>query len=1127
MKPRKSPLLKRIYPKLPLFLSFLTPFIIVCCAFAVAGVYPFGNRQILSSDGWHQYYPFLLSLREKLLNGGSMEYITDIGGGVNFLSLYAYYVASPLYLLSVAWPESYMVEFFTLMTVLKISLAGLFFALYLKIVYRKNDLSIAFFALGYALCGWAAGYYWNIMWLDTFALLPLLIAGMVCLLRDGRFRLYICALALSLWSNYYIAFFSCIFVFLTFFVYCICTWNGFGNFFRRLLRIGVCTLIGAGIATVLILPCLLAMRTTASSAGKTVYWLAMNLPTKLYSDSGAIGDWAVLTQKVLPALPNAFRDITSRFVDGYNPVNLEGLPNVFCGFITVMLCVFYFCNGKIRIREKLCHAFLLLFLMLSFIFRGLDYLWHGLHFPNMIPYRFAFLIPFVMLSMAFRAFTQMRNFKLWKLLIIVPVSALFLVNVYFRDDAGKQVLLTTAVVLLGGIFYFFLRAPHKRNRAQQYGLATVFLCFIYLCEMILSFALGVDQVGTSLHSGYPQDDEQVSALLDYLDENESELYYRLEMCKTQTFNDGALNGYNGLTTFNSSSNVNFSRFTRALGYAAWPGSNRTAYYENSPFTNTFSGLKYLINRNGLHLSSHNTKIAQSGDCLLLKNEDYIGLGFMTDAALSDFMSREMQRNPIYDQTEMFSLATGLAAELYEPMSHTRLYADDDCTLEAGASRGHYRYTRPESNTQNRFNISFTVKEAGLMIAHFYMYNGEDLSIDVNGTDILTISSKVRAMVCVGDVMEGDIVTFTFKNKKVTSGTFNLDVVLQNEELFQEGMERLSDEVWNLTEVTDTYYRGDISVKEDGLFYAAIPYEPGWTAYVDGVEVPLAETYDASSEDVLLTDAMISFPLEAGDHEIILQFKAPGLRLGALVSGVCLTAFLLLVIFLRKKPVLWPDHLPEETPVSEMTEEEFLAYLDQWVAEPVDKTALRKALSARKKALTPEQMDYASQALLEQLVEHPAYQQAESIYAYLSYNQEVRTEPIIRRAMADGKRVAVPKVEADEMKFLWLCNESTVSDGYKGIPEPECGEEATDENALVLMPGLLFDSMGNRMGYGGGFYDRFLAKEKHPTLALCYDFQYVEYLETESHDRPVQTVLHASTLLPEEDEALSDIPPEED
>ena len=1124
MKLRQNRLMKN--EKLPLLLSFFMPFFIVCCAFAVAEVYPIGDRQILSSDGWHQYYPFLLSLREKLLNGGSMEYINDIGGGVNFLSLYAYYTASPLYLLSVLWPKAYMVEFFTLMTVLKISFAGLFFALYLKIVYKRNDFTISFFALCYALCGWAAGYYWNIMWLDTFALLPLLMAGMVSLLRDGRFRLYICALALSLWCNYYIAFFSCIFVLLCFFVYCISTWNGFANFFRRFLRIGVCTLIGAGIATVLLLPCLLAMQTTYSSTSKEVYWLAMNLPEKLYTDSGNIGDWAVLTQKVLPALPKAMGDISSRFVDGYEPVNLEGLPNVFCGFLTVLLSVFYFCNGKIRLREKLCNAALLVFLFASFIFRPLDYMWHGLHFPNMIPYRFAFLVPFVLTSMAFRAFTHMRNFKFWKLAIILPVGLLLWGNAVLRDDSGNQVMVTSAVVLMGACFYFYLRGPHKRNRAKQYRLATLFLCFILLCEMILSFALGVDKVGTSSHKGYPADKEHMEALLDYVAENDSELYFRTEVTDTQTLNDGALNNYNGLTAFNSSANVNFNRFTRALGYAAWPGSNRTAYYENSPLSNTFSGLKYLIDRNGLHLSSHNTKLAQHGDCLLLENQDYIGMGFMTDAALGSFVSRQMQMNPLLDQEELFTLATGLDDTLYRHLSPTRMYTDEECALDKSAASGQYRFGRPEGNTIHRFHVSFKIEEPGLMVAQFYMYNGEDLAIDVNGTEVITVPSKVRAMVCVGDMEVGDVVTFIFKNKKVTSGTFSLDVGMQKEELFQQGMETLKDEVWNLTEVTDTYFRGNISVKEDGLFYTAIPYEPGWTAYVDGVAVPLAETYDVSKEDVLLTDAMISFPLSAGEHEVVLEFKAPGLRMGALVSAVALTAFVLLAGLLRKKPVLWPDRVPEEVPLTELSEAEFLARLEQWTAEPVNKSALRKAISARKKTLTAEEMEYASQALLEQLVEHPAYQEAESLYAYLSYNQEVRTDPIIRRALADGKRVAVPKVDDEEMKFLWLTEESLVSDGYKGIPEPEDGEEATDEGALVLMPGLLFDSMGNRMGYGGGFYDRFLAKEKHPTLALCYDFQFVDYLETEAHDLPVDFVLHASTILPEPEELEATEEPEE-
>ena len=116
----------------------------------------------------------------------------------------------------------------------------------------------------------------------------------------------------------------------------------------------------------------------------------------------------------------------------------------------------------------------------------------------------------------------------------------------------------------------------------------------------------------------------------------------------------------------------------------------------------------------------------------------------------------------------------------------------------------------------------------------------------------------------------------------------------------------------------------------------------------------------------------------------------------------------------------------------------------------------------------------------------------------------------RRAQQDGKRVAVPKVFGDEMKFLWLDDLNAVAPGAYNIPEPIAdGPEADDETALVLMPGLAFDPEGHRLGYGGGFYDKFLAAEPdHPTLALCYDFQMLPHLDTESYDIPVDRVLLA-------------------
>ena len=177
---------------------------------------------------------------------------------------------------------------------------------------------------------------------------------------------------------------------------------------------------------------------------------------------------------------------------------------------------------------------------------------------------------------------------------------------------------------------------------------------------------------------------------------------------------------------------------------------------------------------------------------------------------------------------------------------------------------------------------------------------------------------------------------------------------------------------------------------------------------------------------------------------------------------------------------------------------------------MDKKQLRREIREKKRAMSEAEIQEKSRRLGELFADSQLYRSAKTIYGYLPYNQEVRTVPMLERAMADGKRVAVPKVYGDEMKFIYLDDLSAVEKGYAGIPEPVADTPvADDETALVLMPGLAFDRDGHRIGYGGGFYDKFLAQEpNHPTLALCYDFQMLPELHTEEFDIPVDQVLWA-------------------
>jgi len=177
---------------------------------------------------------------------------------------------------------------------------------------------------------------------------------------------------------------------------------------------------------------------------------------------------------------------------------------------------------------------------------------------------------------------------------------------------------------------------------------------------------------------------------------------------------------------------------------------------------------------------------------------------------------------------------------------------------------------------------------------------------------------------------------------------------------------------------------------------------------------------------------------------------------------------------------------------------------------MDKKELRSRIRQQKRAMTAEEIQQRSSKLAELFLNSEAYRNAKTIYGYLPYNQEVRTVPMLEQALRDGKKVAVPKVYGDEMKFIYLDDLSAVEKGYSGIPEPIAdGPIGDDRTALVLMPGMAFDPQGHRIGYGGGFYDKFLAAEPdHPTLALCYAFQMLPSLETEEHDIPVDYVIWA-------------------
>ena len=179
--------------------------------------------------------------------------------------------------------------------------------------------------------------------------------------------------------------------------------------------------------------------------------------------------------------------------------------------------------------------------------------------------------------------------------------------------------------------------------------------------------------------------------------------------------------------------------------------------------------------------------------------------------------------------------------------------------------------------------------------------------------------------------------------------------------------------------------------------------------------------------------------------------------------------------------------------------------------------IRKQIFAARKQCSDAQVEEWSHQITDQVLKLSEFVKAKHILAYADYNHEVMTRYIIEEAWKAGKEVAVPKVVGKDMIFYRLTDFSQLEPGYFGIPEPVRGEIVKWEDALMVMPGVAFDPENNRVGYGGGFYDRFL--EKHPDitrLAVAFDFQILDLVPTEPTDICPQIIVTQSKVYRRED-----------
>ena len=169
---------------------------------------------------------------------------------------------------------------------------------------------------------------------------------------------------------------------------------------------------------------------------------------------------------------------------------------------------------------------------------------------------------------------------------------------------------------------------------------------------------------------------------------------------------------------------------------------------------------------------------------------------------------------------------------------------------------------------------------------------------------------------------------------------------------------------------------------------------------------------------------------------------------------------------------------------------------------MDKNEVRQLIKAYRQKLTDEDVKIQSRLIIDRLEKSDIYKTSENVFLYISYNREVDTYMLLSQCFMDGKKVYAPKVlSKTDMEFYCIQNEHDLVSGYMGIMEPsDSCEKANTRDGLFIMPGLAFDYDFHRIGYGGGFYDRYLSEDNtFIKAALAFDFQLLESIPYEEHD----------------------------
>ncbi len=833
-------------------LGFFIPFLLMCIVCVLCEVEPFGDKSLVIIDGLHQYMPFFSELYEKLKNGDSLFYSWNGGLGYNFITLWAYYLSSPLNLLILFGKKASLNMIVSWIIVLKISLTGLAATIYFVSRSHKYDKSVLIFSTAYALCNYMVGYSWNVMWLDSIALLPIILLGFDQLVKKRDCKVYCLSLALSLFCNFYISFMICLFLVLWFICY---DFEDNRQFIRSGLNFALYSILAAGIAAIILVPAYLGISKTASAE-------LISLPSH---------EW--YTNIV---------DILSTHLAGVAPItndNFNGNANLYMGILPILLAILYFFNTKISLSQKLKKIWLLAVFIISFNEHCLNFIWHGMHDQYGIPNRFSFIYTFLLLIMAFELFKKIRFVRLYQVMISYLFCLALICGSYMVSETPREdycywltlVLLTLYVIIL--LLYTLNRIKKK--------ILVYILTACSVLELCVSAVYGFGEIGQIDVPKFFSNTEAVEQIKQYTGDEKLE---RTELASWKMLDEAIWYNLKCVTMFGSTADGNTVDQMDQIGF--YTGANEYLYDGATKFTNNLLNVKYNIVRTEDRPLNDMRELMSVGENTLYENPYNTSIGYLMNSEVFNWIGDNVYPFDVlnefvyyaYEEEDLFQYK-----EVSEPVLH-------DVTVEKTNS-GEYSF---ENTTAQVDNIVFYInieEDTEELYIHYDGSQVENTVIAVGDNEIVSDSLSSR-IYPVGKLHKGDQVEvrMQLKDDGTNSGVVRITAATLNQEIFDNITKQMEEEQFKTTSYTSNSITGTVDASKDCMLFFSIPSDPGWEVTMDGEKV----------ETTTIGESFLAIDVSKGYHEIKMKYTPPGFINGCIISLAAIIVFMMLWFVNRKE-----------------------------------------------------------------------------------------------------------------------------------------------------------------------------------------------------------------------------------